>query len=211
MLTTGHEDHHRWRVPYLLKLRLDIPHRFQVHPRLFAAEAKENTVINRRSSRSRTRQLMVGLFNHSERHVPIPDALAVPAALCRFAHRHRRHRFPTSCRSNLPASPGSKGIWQLGEKGVGPPLMMDFTNAEVPLRPSRDDGPALIQCLHRPGAGKASSGLFQPRALRAAGRECRSAKYIRKVVRSSTFHATATCPSQQHLGCPRSFEDTIVT
>jgi ribonuclease J len=145
ILTHGHEDH-IGAVPFLLRMRPDLPvygSRFTLA--LLAAKCREHkqrpTLVEVRESERRT----VGSFdveffavNHS-----IPDALAVavrtPAGVVLHTGDIKLDQLPLDNRLTDLA-----GFSRLGDEGVDL-FCVDSTNAEVPgfVMPERDIGPVL--------------------------------------------------------------------
>jgi ribonuclease J len=151
VLTHGHEDH-IGAVPFLLKLRPDLPvvgSRFTLA--LLAAKCREHRqtpVLNEVHEGQLTEH---GPFrceflavNHS-----IPDALAVavrtPAGLVLHTGDVKLDQLPLDGRLTDLA-----GFARLGAEGVDL-LLIDSTNAEVPgfVTPERDIGPVLDQVIGR--------------------------------------------------------------
>jgi ribonuclease J len=149
VLTHGHEDH-IGAVPFLLKLRPDLPvvgSRFTLA--LLAAKCREHhqqPVLVQVTEGQRSRH---GVFdceflavNHS-----IPDALAVavrtPAGLVLHTGDIKLDQLPLDGRLTDLA-----GFSRLGDEGVDL-LLIDSTNAEVPgfVTPEREIGPVLDQVI----------------------------------------------------------------
>ncbi|MEV7044057.1 ribonuclease J [Amycolatopsis sp. NPDC051061] len=151
VLTHGHEDH-IGAVPFLLRLRPDLPiYGSKFTNALLAAKAKEHRqrpkLIQVREGERRD----VGLFNleffavnHS-----IPDALAVairtPAGVVLHTGDIKLDQLPLDGRLTDLA-----GFSRLGDEGVDL-FCVDSTNAEVPgfVMPERDIGPVLDDVIRR--------------------------------------------------------------
>ncbi len=149
VLTHGHEDH-IGAVPFLLKLRPDLPvvgSRFTLA--LLAAKCKEHRldpvlveVAERDHSRHGSFDLEFFAVNHS-----IPDALAVairtPAGLILHTGDIKLDQLPLDGRLTDLA-----GFSRLGGEGVDL-FLVDSTNAEVPgvVTPEREIGPVLDQVI----------------------------------------------------------------
>ena len=146
VLTHGHEDH-IGAVPYLLKLRQDIPlHRLDAHARAHRGEAQRAPHHARTSLTVREGQReKLGPFelefvavNHS-----IPDALAVairtPAGLVLHTGDFKMDQLPLDDRIT-----DLRAFARLGEEGVDL-FLPDSTNADVPgfTALERDIGPVL--------------------------------------------------------------------
>ncbi|WP_454049127.1 ribonuclease J [Cellulomonas sp. Marseille-Q8402] len=145
VLTHGHEDH-IGAVPYLLRLRHDIPLiGSQLTLAFVEAKLKEHriTPVTLAVKEGQTEQ--IGAFscefvavNHS-----IPDALAVavttPAGTVLHTGDFKMDQLPLDGRIT-----DLRAFARLGEKGVDL-FMVDSTNAEVPgfVAPERDIGPVL--------------------------------------------------------------------
>ena len=189
VLTHGHEDH-IGGVPYLLKLRPDIPLIGSKLTLAFVeAKCKEHRINPTLVEVKGRDKLKVGPFNLEFVNVThsIPDALAVfvqtPAGSLIDTGDIKLDQLPLDHRITDLVEFG-----KLGEKGVDL-LMMDSTNA---------DGPGLRQAgdLHRSGARPGvrtghsqdhRGQLLQPRAPRAAGRRRRPQVRPQGRVRR-TFH-----------------------
>ncbi len=151
VLTHGHEDH-IGAVPFLLRLRPDLPiYGSKFTNALLAAKAKEHRqrpkLIQVREGERRD----VGVFNleffavnHS-----IPDALAVairtPAGVVLHTGDIKLDQLPLDGRLTDLA-----GFSRLGDEGVDL-FCVDSTNAEVPgfVMPERDIGPVLDDVIRR--------------------------------------------------------------
>src|ERR1700710_1513628 len=145
VLTHGHEDH-IGAVPYLLKLRQDIPLLgSQLTLALVEAKLKEHRITPYSLTVKADQVEKLGPFelefvavNHS-----IPDALAVairtPAGLVLHTGDFKMDQVPLDGRITDLA-----GFARLGAEGVDL-LLSDSTNAEVPgfVTPERDIGPVL--------------------------------------------------------------------
>lgn len=151
VLTHGHEDH-IGAVPFLLRLRADVPvigSRFTLA--LLAAKCKEhrqNPVLVEVTERERSSagpfDLEFFAVNHS-----IPDALAVairtPAGLVLHTGDIKLDQLPLDGRLT-----DLGGFSQLGDEGVDL-FLVDSTNAEVPgfVTPEREIGPVLDNVIAR--------------------------------------------------------------
>ncbi|MFD9964085.1 ribonuclease J [Amycolatopsis sp. NPDC058986] len=151
VLTHGHEDH-IGAVPFLLRLRPDLPiYGSKFTNALLAAKAKEHrqrpNLIEVREGERRD----VGVFNleffavnHS-----IPDALAVairtPAGVVLHTGDIKLDQLPLDGRLTDLA-----GFSRLGDEGVDL-FCVDSTNAEVPgfVMPERDIGPVIDDVIRR--------------------------------------------------------------
>jgi ribonuclease J len=145
VLTHGHEDH-IGAVPYLLRLRKDIPLiGSQLTLAFVEAKLKEHRITPRTLVVKEGQTEQVGAFscefvavNHS-----IPDALAVavttPAGTVLHTGDFKMDQLPLDGRIT-----DLRAFARLGEKGVDL-FMVDSTNAEVPgfVTPERDIGPVL--------------------------------------------------------------------
>jgi ribonuclease J len=145
VLTHGHEDH-IGAVPYLLRLRKDIPLiGSQLTLAFVEAKLKEHRITPRTLVVKEGQTEQVGAFscefvavNHS-----IPDALAVavttPAGTVLHTGDFKMDQLPLDGRIT-----DLRAFARLGEKGVDL-FMVDSTNAEVPgfVAPERDIGPVL--------------------------------------------------------------------
>lgn len=157
VLTHGHEDH-IGAVPFLLRLRPDLPvvgSKFTLA--LLAAKCKEHRlepvlveVAEGQHSRHGSFDLEFFAVNHS-----IPDALAVairtPAGVALHTGDVKLDQLPLDGRLTDLA-----GFSRLGDEGVDL-FLVDSTNAEVPgfVTPERDIGPVLDQVI-----GKATQRLI---------------------------------------------------
>jgi ribonuclease J len=151
VLTHGHEDH-IGAVPFLLRLRPDVPvigSRFTLA--LVAAKCREHRLTPRlievaEGQRYRSGQFDLEFFavNHS-----IPDALAVairtPAGLVLHTGDIKLDQLPLDGRLTDLA-----GFSRLGDEGVDL-FCVDSTNAEVPgfATPERDIGPVLDDVMRQ--------------------------------------------------------------
>ncbi|TCO56711.1 ribonuclease J [Actinocrispum wychmicini] len=151
VLTHGHEDH-IGAVPFLLRLRADIPvigSRFTLA--LLAAKCKEHRqepvlveVVERERRVAGPFDLEFFAVNHS-----IPDALAVairtPAGLVLHTGDIKLDQLPLDGRLT-----DLSGFSQLGDEGVDL-FLVDSTNAEVPgfVTPEREIGPVLDNVIMR--------------------------------------------------------------
>jgi ribonuclease J len=151
VLTHGHEDH-IGAVPFLLKLRPDLPvvgSKFTLA--LLAAKCREHRQTPVLNEVREGQQVEHGPFrceflavNHS-----IPDALAVavrtPAGVVLHTGDVKLDQLPLDGRLTDLA-----GFARLGAEGVDL-LLVDSTNAEVPgfVTPERDIGPVLDQVIGR--------------------------------------------------------------
>jgi ribonuclease J len=145
ILTHGHEDH-IGAVPYLLKLRADIPLiGSQLTLALVEAKLKEHRITPYSLTVREGQRERLGAFdcefiavNHS-----IPDALAVavrtPAGLVLHTGDFKMDQLPLDNRLT-----DLRAFARLGEEGVDL-FMVDSTNAEVPgfTTPERDIGQAM--------------------------------------------------------------------
>jgi ribonuclease J len=151
VLTHGHEDH-IGAVPFLLRLRADVPvigSRFTLA--LLAAKCKEHRQDPRLVEVKERERHAAGPFdleffavNHS-----IPDALAVairtPAGLILHTGDIKLDQLPLDGRLT-----DLGGFSQLGDEGVDL-FLVDSTNAEVPgfVTPEREIGPVLENVIGR--------------------------------------------------------------
>jgi ribonuclease J len=151
VLTHGHEDH-IGAVPFLLRLRADIPvigSRFTLA--LLAAKCREHRqdpvlveVVERERRSAGPFDLEFFAVNHS-----IPDALAVairtPAGLILHTGDIKLDQLPLDGRLT-----DLSGFSQLGDEGVDL-FLVDSTNAEVPgfVTPEREIGPVLDNVIMR--------------------------------------------------------------
>ncbi|SDS64614.1 ribonuclease J [Paraoerskovia marina] len=151
VLTHGHEDH-IGGVPYLLRLRRDIPILgSQLTLAFVTAKLKEHriTPVTQVVKEGETRK--VGVFdlefvavNHS-----IPDALAVAITTGAGTVLHtgdfKMDQLPLDGRIT-----DLRGFARLGEKGIDL-FMVDSTNAEVPgfVTPEAEIGPVLDDVFHQ--------------------------------------------------------------
>lgn len=145
VLTHGHEDH-IGAVPYLLRLRQDIPLiGSQLTLAFVEAKLKEHRITPLTLAVKEGQTEQVGTFscefvavNHS-----IPDALAVavttPAGTVLHTGDFKMDQLPLDGRIT-----DLRAFARLGEKGVDL-FMVDSTNAEVPgfVTPEREIGPVL--------------------------------------------------------------------
>ncbi|WP_344678781.1 ribonuclease J [Saccharopolyspora taberi] len=157
VLTHGHEDH-IGAVPFLLRLRPDLPvvgSRFTLA--LLAAKCKEHRLSPTLVEVSEGQRSTHGIFdleffavNHS-----IPDALAVairtPAGVVLHTGDIKLDQLPLDGRLTDLA-----GFSRLGDEGVDL-FLVDSTNAEVPgfVTPEREIGPVLDRVI-----GKATQRLI---------------------------------------------------
>ncbi len=151
VLTHGHEDH-IGAVPFLLRLRPDLPiYGSKFTNALLAAKAKEhrqrpNLIQVREGERRDVGAFNLEFFavNHS-----IPDALAVairtPAGVVLHTGDIKLDQLPLDGRLTDLA-----GFSRLGDEGVDL-FCVDSTNAEVPgfVMPERDIGPVLDDVIRR--------------------------------------------------------------
>ncbi len=151
VLTHGHEDH-IGAVPYLLRLRPDIPLvGSQLTLALVEAKLKEHRITPYSLTVREGQREQLGSFdcefmavNHS-----IPDALAVavrtPAGLVLHTGDFKMDQLPLDNRLT-----DLRAFARLGEEGVDL-FMVDSTNAEVPgfTTPERDIGAALDRVFSR--------------------------------------------------------------
>jgi ribonuclease J len=151
VLTHGHEDH-IGAVPYLLRLRPDIPLvGSQLTLALVEAKLKEHKITPYSLTVREGQRERLGAFdcefvavNHS-----IPDALAVavrtPAGLVLHTGDFKMDQLPLDNRLT-----DLRAFARLGEEGVDL-FMVDSTNAEVPgfTTPERDIGQALDRVFSR--------------------------------------------------------------
>ncbi|WIX74889.1 ribonuclease J [Amycolatopsis carbonis] len=151
VLTHGHEDH-IGAVPFLLRLRPDLPiYGSRFTNALLAAKAKEhrqrpNLIEVREGERRKVGTFDLEFFavNHS-----IPDALAVairtPAGVVLHTGDIKLDQLPLDGRLTDLA-----GFSRLGDEGVDL-FCVDSTNAEVPgfVMPERDIGPVLDDVIRR--------------------------------------------------------------
>jgi ribonuclease J len=151
VLTHGHEDH-IGAVPFLLRLRADVPvvgSRFTLA--LLAAKCKEHrqnpVLVEVKEGDHRTAgpfQCEFFAVNHS-----IPDALAVairtPAGLVLHTGDIKLDQLPLDGRLT-----DLSGFSRLGDEGVDL-FLVDSTNAEVPgfVMPEREIGPVLDNVISR--------------------------------------------------------------
>ncbi len=145
VLTHGHEDH-IGAVPYLLRLRKDIPLiGSQLTLAFVEAKLKEHRITPTTHAVKEGQTEQIGAFscefvavNHS-----IPDALAVavttPAGTVLHTGDFKMDQLPLDGRIT-----DLRAFARLGEKGVDL-FMVDSTNAEVPgfVTPEREIGPVL--------------------------------------------------------------------
>ncbi|WP_409179382.1 ribonuclease J [Amycolatopsis sp. VS8301801F10] len=151
VLTHGHEDH-IGAVPFLLRLRPDVPiYGSRFTNALLAAKAKEHRQRPKLIEVREGERRQVGAFdleffavNHS-----IPDALAVairtPAGVVLHTGDIKLDQLPLDGRLTDLA-----GFSRLGDEGVDL-FCVDSTNAEVPgfVMPERDIGPVLDDVIRR--------------------------------------------------------------
>ncbi|SFW76346.1 ribonuclease J [Amycolatopsis australiensis] len=151
VLTHGHEDH-IGAVPFLLRLRPDLPiYGSKFTNALLAAKAKEhrqrpNLIQVREGERRDVGAFNLEFFavNHS-----IPDALAVairtPAGVVLHTGDIKLDQLPLDGRLTDLA-----GFSRLGDEGVDL-FCVDSTNAEVPgfVMPERDIGPVLDDVIRK--------------------------------------------------------------
>ncbi|GAB3359016.1 ribonuclease J [Amycolatopsis echigonensis] len=151
VLTHGHEDH-IGAVPFLLRLRPDVPiYGSRFTNALLAAKAKEHRQRPKLIEVREGEKRQVGAFdleffavNHS-----IPDALAVairtPAGVVLHTGDIKLDQLPLDGRLTDLA-----GFSRLGDEGVDL-FCVDSTNAEVPgfVMPERDIGPVLDDVIRR--------------------------------------------------------------
>jgi ribonuclease J len=151
VLTHGHEDH-IGAVPFLLRLRPDLPiYGSRFTNALLAAKAKEHRQRPKLIEVREGERRKVGAFdleffavNHS-----IPDALAVairtPAGVVLHTGDIKLDQLPLDGRLTDLA-----GFSRLGDEGVDL-FCVDSTNAEVPgfVMPERDIGPVLDDVIRR--------------------------------------------------------------
>jgi ribonuclease J len=151
VLTHGHEDH-IGAVPYLLRLRGDIPlYGSKLTLALVEAKLKEHRITPKLHVVADDQRLNVGPFdlefvavNHS-----IPDALAVairtPAGLVLATGDFKMDQLPLDGRLT-----DLRAFARLGDEGVDI-FMTDSTNADVPgFTPlEREIGPVIEQVMHR--------------------------------------------------------------
>ncbi|MGW4400477.1 ribonuclease J [Amycolatopsis nivea] len=151
VLTHGHEDH-IGAVPFLLRLRPDVPiYGSRFTNALLAAKAKEHRQRPKLIEVREGEKRKVGAFdleffavNHS-----IPDALAVairtPAGVVLHTGDIKLDQLPLDGRLTDLA-----GFSRLGDEGVDL-FCVDSTNAEVPgfVMPERDIGPVLDDVIRR--------------------------------------------------------------
>jgi ribonuclease J len=151
VLTHGHEDH-IGAVPYLLRLKADIPLiGSQLTLALVEAKLKEHRIKPYTFTVKEGQRERLGIFdcefvavNHS-----IPDALAVairtPAGTLLHTGDFKMDQLPLDRRLT-----DLRAFARLGEEGVDL-FLTDSTNAEVPgfTTPERDIAPALDRVFHR--------------------------------------------------------------
>ena len=151
VLTHGHEDH-IGAVPYLLRLKADIPLiGSQLTLALVEAKLKEHRIKPYTLTVKEGQRERLGVFdcefvavNHS-----IPDALAVairtPAGLLLHTGDFKMDQLPLDRRLT-----DLRAFARLGEEGVDL-FLTDSTNAEVPgfTTPERDIAPAIDRVFHR--------------------------------------------------------------
>ena len=211
VLTHGHEDH-IGGVPYLLKLRPDIPLIGSKLTLAFVeAKCKEHRINPTLVEVKGRDKLKVGPFNLEFVNVThsIPDALAVfvqtPAGSLIDTGDIKLDQLPLDHRITDLVEFG-----KLGEKGVDL-LMMDSTNAEVPASSSRKP-PSVRRSTrrsHRPRAR--SSWPASPATCTACSRSSTRPTSTAARSCSSDVPWSATCPSQQIWAtcvCPRTPSST---
>ncbi len=151
VLTHGHEDH-IGAVPYLLRLKADIPLiGSQLTLALVEAKLKEHRIKPYTLTVKEGQRERLGIFdcefvavNHS-----IPDALAVairtPAGTLLHTGDFKMDQLPLDRRLT-----DLRAFARLGEEGVDL-FLTDSTNAEVPgfTTPERDIAPAIDRVFHR--------------------------------------------------------------
>ena len=210
VLTHGHEDH-IGGVPYLLKLRPDIPLIGSKLTLAFVeAKCKEHRINPRLVEVKGRDKLKVGPFNLEFVNVThsIPDALAVfvqtPAGSLIDTGDIKLDQLPLDHRITDLVEFG-----KLGEKGVDL-LMMDSTNAEVPgfVKPETTIGPALDQAFAQ-ATRKIIVASFSSHVHRVQQVVDAAHKYGRKVVfvgRSMVRNMSIAAD----LGYLRLPEDTVI-
>ncbi|MFC2619577.1 MAG: ribonuclease J, partial [Bifidobacterium dentium] len=210
VLTHGHEDH-IGGVPYLLKLRPDIPLIGSKLTLAFAeAKCKEHHINPTLVEVKGRDKLKVGPYNLEFVNVThsIPDALAVfvqtPAGSLIDTGDIKLDQLPLDHRITDLVEFG-----KLGEKGVDL-LMMDSTNAEVPgfVKPETSIGPALDQAFAQ-ATRKIIVASFSSHVHRVQQVVDAAHKYGRKVVfvgRSMVRNMSIAAD----LGYLRLPEDTVI-
>ena len=210
VLTHGHEDH-IGGVPYLLKLRPDIPLIGSKLTLAFVeAKCKEHRINPTLVEVKGRDKLKVGPFNLEFVNVThsIPDALAVfvqtPAGSLIDTGDIKLDQLPLDHRITDLVEFG-----KLGEKGVDL-LMMDSTNAEVPgfVKPETSIGPALDQAFAQ-ATRKIIVASFSSHVHRVQQVVDAAHKYGRKVVfvgRSMVRNMSIAAD----LGYLRLPEDTVI-
>ena len=210
VLTHGHEDH-IGGVPYLLKLRPDIPLIGSKLTLAFAeAKCKEHHINPTLVEVKGRDKLKVGPYNLEIVNVThsIPDALAVfvqtPAGSLIDTGDIKLDQLPLDHRITDLVEFG-----KLGEKGVDL-LMMDSTNAEVPgfVKPETSIGPALDQAFAQ-ATRKIIVASFSSHVHRVQQVVDAAHKYGRKVVfvgRSMVRNMSIAAD----LGYLRLPEDTVI-
>ena len=210
VLTHGHEDH-IGGVPYLLKLRPDIPLIGSKLTLAFVeAKCKEHRINPTLVEVKGRDKLKVGPFNLEFVNVThsIPDALAVfvqtPAGSLIDTGDIKLDQLPLDHRITDLVEFG-----KLGEKGVDL-LMMDSTNAEVPgfVKPETSIGPALDQAFAQ-ASRKIIVASFSSHVHRVQQVVDAAHKYGRKVVfvgRSMVRNMSIAAD----LGYLRLPEDTVI-
>ena len=197
MLTHGHEDH-IGGVPYLLKLRPDIPLIGSKLTLAFVeAKCKEHRINPTLVEVKGRDKLKVGPFNLEFVNVThsIPDALAVfvqtPAGSLIDTGDIKLDQLPLDHRITDLVEFG-----KLGEKGVDL-LMMDSTNAEVPgfVKPETSIGPALDQAFAQ-ATRKIIVASFSSTCTACSRSSTRPTSTAARSC-SSDVPWSATCPSQQ--------------
>ena len=204
VLTHGHEDH-IGGVPYLLKLRPDIPLIGSKLTLAFVeAKCKEHRINPTLVEVKGRDKLKVGPFNLEFVNVThsIPDALAVfvqtPAGSLIDTGDIKLDQLPLDHRITDLVEFG-----KLGEKGVDL-LMMDSTNAEVPgfVKPETSIGPALDQAFAQ-ATRKIIVASFVQQVVDAAHKYGRKVVFVgRSMVRNMSIAAD--------LGYLRLPEDTVI-
>ncbi|KFI63912.1 ribonuclease J [Bifidobacterium cuniculi] len=210
VLTHGHEDH-IGGVPYLLKMRPDIP---LIGSKLtlgfVEAKCKEHRIEPKMTEVSGRDKLKVGPFNLEFVSVThsIPDALAVcvrtPAGSLIDTGDIKLDQLPLDHRVTDLVEFG-----KLGEQGIDL-LMMDSTNAEVPgfVKPETSIGPALDQ-VFATATRKIIVASFSSHVHRVQQVVDAAHKYGRKVVfvGRSMVRNMAIAADLGYLHLP---EDTVV-
>ncbi len=200
VLTHGHEDH-IGAVPYLLKLRADIPLiGSTLTLALVEAKLKEHRITPYSLTVTEGQTEQLGPFelefiavNHS-----IPDALAVaiktrPASCCtpatsRWTSCRWMTASPTCARSRVSARRASTCSCPTRRTRMFP----GFTALE------RDIGPVLESCDRESSAPRDRRQLLEPRSPRAAGAGCR-----RRERPQGRAHGPLDGAQHGHRGRPR--------